>query len=79
MDIGLESSVVEHLTRDARVLGSVVFLCNFSFLPSLLHLVPWPSLFRHLYVISPDRVNLCLSCDFEGVDFVRGKECGSSS
>ena len=34
----------------------------------------WPSLFRHLYLISPDRANLCLLCKcvFEGKDFVRG-------
>ena len=41
--------------------------------------VPWPSLLRQLYLISPDTVNLCLSCDFKGIDFVRGRECGSSS
>ena len=38
----------------------ISLLC--SFLPSILHLVQWPSLIRHLYSISPDKVNLCLSC-----------------
>ena len=42
----------------------------------------WPSLFRDLYLISPDRANLCLLCKcvFGGKDFVRGGGgCGTCS
>ena len=63
VDIFLDSSVVEHLMSDAGVPGSITvtfrsicislyfsFIC--LFLPSLLQLVPWASLFGHLYLLS---------------------------
>ena len=57
MDIGLDSSVTEHLTSDAGVPGLIpgpaTYLCICSFLPSLLHLG------HDLPYSSPDGVNLC--------------------
>ena len=66
-DISLDSSVEEHLTSNAGVPGSIpIPAINFHstgislYIRFASHLVLWPSLFRHLYLIFPDSVNLCL-------------------